>query len=71
MLQRNLSPQFILSVLRLQVTANVVPRSPILVTLMVEAMNSYATSVFTRATRRNIPKDRIFHSHLRKNLKYK
>jgi hypothetical protein len=37
------------------VTANVVPSSPILVTLMREALCSFETSVLTRATRRNIP----------------
>jgi hypothetical protein len=34
------------------VTANVVPSSPILVTLMMEALSSSETSVLTRATRR-------------------
>jgi hypothetical protein len=46
----------IISVRRLLVTANVVPSSPILVTLMVEALSSSETSAHTRATRRNIPK---------------
>jgi hypothetical protein len=43
-------------------TANAVPSSPILVTLMVEALRSPKMSVLTRATRRNNPDDGILDS---------
>jgi hypothetical protein len=47
-------------VIWLQVTANVAPSSPILVTLMMVAILFSENSVLTRATWRNIPEDGIF-----------
>jgi hypothetical protein len=56
-------------VLRLLVTAYVVPSSPILATLIMEPIRSSETSALTRATRRNIPGDGILLSHRRENLR--
>jgi hypothetical protein len=48
-----------LSVCRLLVMANIVPSSPILVTLMMEVLSSSEMLVLTRSTQRNIPDDSI------------
>jgi hypothetical protein len=49
--------------------ANVVPSSPILVTLMLEALGSSETFLLKRATRRNISEGDVLHSHRPENLK--
>jgi hypothetical protein len=68
------------NMLRLLDTAEGFPSSPILITLMMEAIHSFDTSVLlddegdtsilTRGTRRSIPEDGILHSHRRENLKF-
>jgi hypothetical protein len=56
------------SLLRLLVTSNVVPCSPILATLVMEAVCSSEISVLIRDTRRNI-EDGILYIHRRKSPK--
>jgi hypothetical protein len=51
------------------IIADVFLSSPILVTLMMEAIDSSETPVFTIATWRSIPEDGILHSHRCKTLK--
>jgi hypothetical protein len=57
------------SVLRLLVTANVVPSSPILVTLTIEMIGSSETSVVTKIMLLNTTEDGILRSHHCENLK--
>jgi hypothetical protein len=47
----------------LLVTASVVPSSPIVVTLIKEALSSRETSVLTRTTRRNVSVRFVFTNH--------
>jgi hypothetical protein len=60
---------FLHSLLQLLVTANMVIRLLILVTLILEVISSSETSVLTRATRRNIQTHVIGYSQRRENLK--
>jgi hypothetical protein len=46
---------------RFLVTANVVPNSLILVTLVMEVLHSSETWFPTRTTRRNIPEDKVLY----------
>jgi hypothetical protein len=57
------------SVLRLLVTVNGVPSSPILATLMMEVIRSSETSILTRTTQCNNLENGILRSRRRENLK--
>jgi hypothetical protein len=54
----------------LSLSANVVPSSPMFVTLMKVAICFSETSILTRATRRNTTEDGILHSHIHENHKF-
>jgi hypothetical protein len=56
-------------VCRLLVTAIFVPTSLLLVTLMMEALSFFETSVLPRTTRCNISENGILPGHRRENLK--
>jgi hypothetical protein len=61
---RRIGGVFLRSERRLLVTARIVPSSPILATLMKEALNSSETSVLIRVKRRNIPEGFFLSSEL-------
>jgi hypothetical protein len=54
---------------QLLVTAKGFPSSPIIYTLLIEAIRSSEMSALTRATRHHIPEDGILHSHRWENFK--
>jgi hypothetical protein len=56
-------------VIWLLVAGNVSPSSPILVTLMIEAISSSETLVHARVTGRHTPDDGIPNTHRRENRK--
>jgi hypothetical protein len=62
-------PAFLRNLLQFAVNAKVVPTTPILVTLMIEAKIFSETSAHSRATWCHITEDGNLHSHLSENLK--
>jgi hypothetical protein len=50
-------------------TANIISSSPIFITLIMETILSFETSILTRATWQNIQEDGIPHSYRHENLK--
>jgi hypothetical protein len=59
LVRTDVSEELLRSVRPLLLTVSVVPSSPILVTLIKEALNSSETSILITATRRNIQEDTI------------
>jgi hypothetical protein len=59
---------FLRSLFRFLVVTNLFHSTPVLITLMMEAIGSFKTSVLTRAIRRNISEDYILHSHRREHI---